>query len=134
MLALESAGRDEEALRAAETLLRFQHMIVEAALEADRFDDSRRLLEHALAAVAESERLLGEHERRFVLMRREDIARAAIARGVDEISEEFGHRSPQRSGATAGDARRRAPIRSLCRRCRQGGTARAGADPREPGS
>ncbi|MFD7963344.1 ATP-binding protein [Streptomyces zaomyceticus] len=94
MLALESAGREEEALRAAETLLRFQHMIVEAALEADRVDDSRRLLEHALAAVAESERLLGEHERRFVLMRREDIARAAIARGVDEISEEFGHRSP----------------------------------------
>ncbi|MFE5480922.1 tetratricopeptide repeat protein [Streptomyces sp. NPDC056527] len=98
MLALESAGREEEAVGAAEELLRFQYMVIAAALEAERAADCRRLLEHALAAVAESERLLGERERWFVHMRREDVARVAISRGFDGISQEFDRRAPRPTG------------------------------------
>ncbi|MEU7387378.1 AAA family ATPase [Streptomyces tanashiensis] len=92
MLALESAGRREEALAAAEDLLRFQYMIIMAALQAKRIGECRQLLEHARAAVAESQRLLGEDKRRFVHMRREDIARVANARGLDESFQEPGPR------------------------------------------
>ncbi|MFF5768169.1 ATP-binding protein [Streptomyces tanashiensis] len=92
MLALESSGRREEALAAAEDLLRFQYMIIMAALQVERIAECRQLLEHARAAVAESERLLGEDKRRFVHMRREDISRVAKARGLDESFQEPGPR------------------------------------------
>ncbi|WP_260605288.1 AAA family ATPase [Streptomyces sp. WAC01280] len=93
MLALEAAGRADEAVEAAGNLLRFQYMVIMAALQTEQVIDCRRLLEHARAAVAESERLLGERERRFVHMRREDIARVALARGLDDTFQVAGPRT-----------------------------------------
>ncbi|MFE4618244.1 ATP-binding protein [Streptomyces sp. NPDC056747] len=95
MLSLEAAGRGDEAVVAAENLLRFQYMVITAALQTEHVTDSRRLLEHARAAVAESERLLGDRERRFVHMRHEDIARVALARGLDDTFEVVGLRTPR---------------------------------------
>ncbi|MEU3482722.1 AAA family ATPase [Streptomyces sp. NPDC033754] len=94
MLALEAAGRGDEAVVAAEELLRFQYMVIAAALRTEHVTDCRRLLEHARTSVAESERLLGERARRSVRMRREDIARVALARDIDDTFEAAGPRTP----------------------------------------
>ncbi|WP_367826154.1 AAA family ATPase [Streptomyces sp. LMG1-1-1.1] len=89
MLALESAGHADQAVEAARTLLRFQHVVIEAASQAENPIDCQRLLQHAAAAVAESGRLLGENERRLLHTRREDVARVASSRCLDETLQEI---------------------------------------------
>ncbi|MEU3690350.1 AAA family ATPase [Streptomyces narbonensis] len=106
MLALESAGREEEAMQAATTLLRFQHGLIEAALQTEKPIDCQRLLQHAVAAVAESERLLGVRERQLVQTRREHIALVARTRRLDDTFQQIGPRPP-RPPATASTGRPR---------------------------
>ncbi|MCX4488341.1 ATP-binding protein [Streptomyces anulatus] len=96
MVALERGGRRDQAVEAAGTLLRFQHMVIEAASQAGDPLDCRRLLQHSVAALAESRRLLGESESRLLHRRREDIARVARARRLDETFQEIGPRPPRR--------------------------------------
>lgn len=96
MVALERGGRQDQAVEAARALLRFQHEVIEAASRAEDPVDCRRLLQHAVAAVAESRRLLGESESRLLHTRREDIARVASARHLDETFQEIGPRPPRR--------------------------------------
>ncbi|MEU2573550.1 ATP-binding protein [Streptomyces anulatus] len=96
MLALERAGRQDEAVEAAGALLRFQHVVIEAASRAEHPLDCQRLLQHAVAAVAECRRLLGEREDRLLHTRRADIARVANARRLDETFREIGPRPPRR--------------------------------------
>ncbi|WP_228923104.1 AAA family ATPase [Streptomyces sp. DH7] len=96
MLALERAGRQDEAVEAARELLRFQHVVIEAASRAEHPLDCQRLLQHAVAAVAECRRLLGEREDRLLHTRRADIARVANARRLDETFREIGPRPPRR--------------------------------------
>ncbi len=96
MVALERAGRQDEAVEVARELLRFQHVVIEAASRAEHPLDCQRLLQHAVAAVAESRRLLGEREDRLLHTRRADIARVANARRLDETFREIGPRPPRR--------------------------------------
>ncbi|MFJ2437552.1 AAA family ATPase [Streptomyces anulatus] len=96
MVALERGGHRDQAVEAAGTLLRFQHMVVEAASQAGDPLVCRRLLQHSVAALAESRRLLGESESRLLHRRREDIARVARARRLDETFQEIGPRPPRR--------------------------------------
>ncbi|MFJ1786521.1 ATP-binding protein [Streptomyces anulatus] len=96
MVALERSGRQDEAVEAAGALLRFQHVVIEAASRAEHPLDCRRLLQHAVAAVAESRRLLGEREDWLLHTRRADIARVANARRLDETFREIGPRPPRR--------------------------------------
>ncbi|WP_329159900.1 ATP-binding protein [Streptomyces anulatus] len=96
MVALERAGRQDEAVEAAGVLLRFQHVVIEAASRAEHPLDCQRLLQHAVAAVAESRRLLGEREDWLLHTRRADIARVANARRLDETFREIGPRAPRR--------------------------------------
>lgn len=103
MVALERGGRRDQAVEAARTLLRFQHMVVEAASQAGHPLDCQRLLEHAVAAVAESGRLLGEREDRLLHTRRADIARVASARRLDETFQEIGPRPPRRPAGPAAE-------------------------------
>ncbi|MFJ9185593.1 ATP-binding protein [Streptomyces sp. b84] len=96
MVALERAGRQGEAVEAAGVLLGFQQVVIEAASLAEHPLDCQRLLQHAVAAVAESGRLLGKRERRLLHTRRADIARVANARRLDETFREIGPRAPRR--------------------------------------
>ncbi|MER7550132.1 AAA family ATPase [Streptomyces anulatus] len=96
MVALERGGRQDEAMEAAGVLLRFQQVVIEAASLAEHPLDCQRLLQHAVAAVAESGRLLGEREDRLLHTRRTDIARVANARHLDETFREIGPRAPRR--------------------------------------
>ncbi|MFD5348726.1 AAA family ATPase [Streptomyces anulatus] len=96
MVALERAGRQSEAVEAAGVLLGFQQVVIEAASLAEHPLDCQRLLQHAVAAVAESGRLLGKRERRLLHTRRADIARVANARRLDETFREIGPRAPRR--------------------------------------
>ncbi|NEB84173.1 AAA family ATPase [Streptomyces anulatus] len=95
MVALERGGRQGEAMEAAGVLLRFQQVVIEAASLAEHPLDCQRLLQHAVAAVAESGRLLGEREDRLLHTRRTDIARVANARHLDETFREIGPRAPR---------------------------------------
>ncbi|MFI5917126.1 ATP-binding protein [Streptomyces anulatus] len=96
MVALERGGRQDEAVEAAGVLLRFQQVVIEAASLAEHPLDCQRLLQHAVAAVTESGRLLGEREDRLLHIRRADIARVANARHLDETFREIGPRAPRR--------------------------------------
>ncbi len=117
MVALERAGRRAEAVAAAGALLRFQHVVVEAASRAEHPLDCQRLLQHAVAAVAESGRLLGDREDWLLHTRRADIARVANARRLDESFQEIGPRPPRRPAVPDtedvpdGDFREAAPRR-----------------------
>ncbi|MEU0982471.1 AAA family ATPase [Streptomyces griseus] len=117
MVALERAGRRAEAVAAAGALLRFQHVVVEAASRAEHPLDCQRLLQHAVAAVAESGRLLGDREDWLLHTRRADIARVANARRLDESFQEIGPRPPRRPAVPDtedvpdGDFRETAPRR-----------------------
>ncbi|WP_405188685.1 ATP-binding protein [Streptomyces anulatus] len=101
MVALERAGRQGEAVEAAGVLLGFQQVVIEAASLAEHPLDCQRLLQHAVAAVAESGRLLGKRERRLLHTRRADIARVANARRLDETFREIGPRAPRRPAGPA---------------------------------
>ncbi|MFF8504824.1 ATP-binding protein [Streptomyces anulatus] len=104
MVALERGGRQDEAMEAAKVLLRFQRVVIEAASLAEHPLDCQRLLQHAVAAVAESRRLLGGRadrlpggrEDRLLHARRADIERVANARRLDETFQEIGPRPPRR--------------------------------------
>ncbi|EWS94738.1 hypothetical protein SSIG_05409 [Streptomyces filamentosus NRRL 11379] len=96
MVALEHGGRQDEAVEAAGALLRFQHVVIEAASRAEHPLDCQRLLQHAVAAVAESGRLLDESEDWLLHTRRADIARVANARRLDETFQVIGPRPPRR--------------------------------------
>ncbi|MFF0194159.1 ATP-binding protein [Streptomyces anulatus] len=96
MVALERAGRQDEAVEAAGVLLGFQQVVIEAASLAEHPLDCQRLLQHAVAAVAESGRLLGGREDGLLHTRRADIARVANARRLDETFREIGPRAPRR--------------------------------------
>ncbi|MEV5972283.1 ATP-binding protein [Streptomyces sp. NPDC051921] len=82
-LAREATGRAALAAEAAKTLLRFQHLVIQEAREAEP-ERCRLLLEHAVEAVAESERLLGGHEGPLVDARRREIARVVLERGLQD--------------------------------------------------
>ncbi|MFI2313189.1 ATP-binding protein [Streptomyces anulatus] len=103
MVALERGGRQDEAVEAAGVLLRFEQVVIEAASLAEHPLDCQRLLQHAVAAVAESGRLLGKRERRLLHTRRADIARVANARRLDETFREIGPRAPRRPAGPAAE-------------------------------
>ncbi|MGW8354852.1 ATP-binding protein [Streptomyces wedmorensis] len=110
-LALEAAGRADDTARAAETLLRFQRTVVRRARAAPGSLDCAELLEHALDAVAEGERLLGGRDEPLVRTLRMEVARAVAARRNGGAFEELGVRAlreaaepPPGSGRPQGEA------------------------------
>ncbi|MEU6878831.1 ATP-binding protein [Streptomyces sp. NPDC046712] len=65
-LALNAAGRREEAAEKTVTMLRFQKVVVEGAWNAKSAYDAGESLRQALDAVAAGDRLLGKHDGRLV--------------------------------------------------------------------
>ncbi|MFI8519910.1 ATP-binding protein [Streptomyces sp. NPDC085481] len=101
-LALDAAGRREEAAETAETMLRFQRVVVEEAWDAASSYDVGESLWLALDAVIEADRLLGDHDGRLVYELCVEIARATAEFGLAVAYRDLGVRALRMAAETAG--------------------------------